>query len=104
MDPPPYADGSEPPAASASRHNEINRLLAAAISKISPAARSFDISPYVTPNGSFQSEVGGSICRESDGVHFYFGSSIYAFLPTYCGEDLRAAFLPFVRRLVDPKL
>lgn len=102
MDPPPLPNGSEPPAASASRHDEINHLLAEAVARLGPSAHVFDIAPYVTPSGEFQADVGGSICRESDGVHFYFGPSHITTTPTYCGEELQAALLPYLARLATP--
>lgn len=62
--------------------------------------RFFDLSPYVTPLGHFQADVGGSICRETDGVHFYVGPSLSDIVPTYCGERVQAALFTVLRRLV----
>jgi peptidoglycan/LPS O-acetylase OafA/YrhL len=102
MDPPPFPDGSAPPAASAARHDEINRLLAEAVSRLGPGARLFDIGPYVTPSGHFQFDVGGSVCRTSDGIHFYYGTNGEKVVPTRCGLNLQAALLPFLRRVAGP--
>jgi peptidoglycan/LPS O-acetylase OafA/YrhL len=103
MDPSPFPDGSPPPAASTSRHDEINSLLHQAVGRSAGKAELFDVSPYLTPSGQFQADVGGSICRSSDGIHLYYGHNAYQSVRTYCGQKLQAALLPYLRELVSSK-
>ncbi|MDA8037774.1 MAG: acyltransferase family protein [Actinomycetota bacterium] len=100
MSPAPWPNGELPPGASPARHREINALLAKAAASSHGQVDFFDLSPYVTPLGRFQADVGGSICRESDGIHFYVGSSLSHIVPTYCGERVQAALFTTLRRLV----
>ena len=101
MNPPPWPNGSAPPAASPLRHQEINSLLRQAMHELAAHANLFDLAPYVTPDGFFQADVGGEICRSSDGVHFYYGGSLSTFVPTTCGDSLRTGLFPYLRRLLD---
>jgi len=101
VDPPPLPDGSPEPQAAPARNREINAMLAAVARQFPGEVHVWDISPWVTPGGRFSTYVDGSICRDSDGVHFAgSGSSFADFHETACGERLQAAFLPWLRRLV----
>jgi hypothetical protein len=100
MDPAPFPNGQAQPAASPARHREINALLAEAAATSHGQVHYFDLGPYVTPSHHYQADVGGGICRRSDGIHFYDGPSLYDIVPTYCAERVQAALLPYVRRLV----
>ena len=100
MDPPPFPDGQPQPAASPTRHREINALLAEVARTSHGQVHFFDLGPYVSPSGHYQADVGGGICRQSDGVHFYDGPSEYDIVATYCTERVQAALLPYVRRLI----
>jgi len=100
MLPPPWSNGEEMPAALSYRHSLINQLLQTAAAARPGKASYFDIAPQVTPAGHFQADVGGSICRTSDGIHFYWGNDVFKVPATYCGEKLQAALLPWVRDLV----
>ena len=70
MQPPALPNGQPRPAASKANHEEINRLIRSA-TQSSTTTHFVDISPYITPAGHFQADVGGGICRASDGVHLY---------------------------------
>jgi peptidoglycan/LPS O-acetylase OafA/YrhL len=98
--PPAWPNGEEPPAASPRRHAEIDALLAEAAARSGGQVHFFDLGPYVTPNGRFQADVWGGICRSSDGIHFYDGPSVYDVIPTYCTEKVQAALFPYLRYLV----
>jgi peptidoglycan/LPS O-acetylase OafA/YrhL len=99
MDPPPLANGDPQADASTARHDEINSLLAEAAKAAPGRVHLFDLAPYVNPSGTFSFDVDGSICRNSDGVHFYDGPSLADFQPTACGAAVQAALFPLVRRL-----
>jgi peptidoglycan/LPS O-acetylase OafA/YrhL len=103
MLPPPWPNGEEMPAALSYRHFMINKMLQTAADDRPGRAFYFDIGPEVTPAGHFEADVGGSICRTSDGIHFYWGTSVFKIPATYCGEKLQAALLPWVRELVPAK-
>jgi len=100
MLPPPWPNGEEMPAALAPRHDLINTLLREAAAARPGKAYYFDIAPEVTPANHFQPDVGGSICRTSDGIHFYWGTDIFRVVQTYCGAKLQSALLPYVRGLL----
>jgi len=103
MLPPPWPNGEEMPAALSFRHNLINELLKAASTARAGKAYYFDIAPEVTPANRFQSDVGGSICRTSDGIHFYWGTNVFDVRQTYCGARLQSALLPYVRGLLPKR-
>ena len=49
-----------------------------------------NISPYITPSGQYQADIGGGICRENDGVHFdYLSPATPCYLHTDCGKALQ---------------
>jgi len=100
MLPPPWPDGVEMPAALSYRHHLINALLQQAAAERPGKASYFDIGPYVTPAGRFEPDVGGSICRTSDGIHLYWGTNVFHVPQTYCGAALQAGLLPWIRLLV----
>jgi hypothetical protein len=100
MLPPPWPNGEEMPAALSYRHFMINKMLQTAVAERPGRAYFFDIAPEVTPAGHFEADVGGSICRTSDGIHFYWGHNVFKVPATSCGEKLQAALLPWLRDLV----
>ncbi len=100
MLPPPWPNGEEMPAALGYRHGLINGVLEQAARARPGKAFYFDIAPEVTPADHFQADVGGSVCRTSDGIHFYFGNNAFKVRQTDCGARLQAALLPYVRSLV----
>jgi peptidoglycan/LPS O-acetylase OafA/YrhL len=101
VDPGPWPNGEVEPQATAVRHQLINQVLASVAAAHPGSVHVFDVSPYVTPSGQYQSEVGGEICRASDGIHLFIGPVSGPYSQTVCGADLQAALLPFVRRLVS---
>jgi peptidoglycan/LPS O-acetylase OafA/YrhL len=103
MLPPPWPNGEEMPAALSFRHDLVNALLRRAAADRPGRGYYFDIGPEVTPANHFQADVGGSICRTSDGIHFYWGGDIFKVPQTYCGARLQAALLPYVRALVPSR-
>jgi hypothetical protein len=100
MLPPPWPNGEEEPAALPPRHELINAMLRRAVAARPGVASYFDIGPEVTPADHFEADVGGSICRTSDGIHFYWGTDVAKVPQTDCGARLQAALLPYLRSLV----
>ena len=99
MQPGAWANGELPPAASPARHEMVNSLLRSVAATSRGRARYFDIGPYVTPGNRFSAEVGGSVCRQSDGIHFYFVGGGKPTPETVCGQRLQDALLPYLVRL-----
>jgi hypothetical protein len=99
MHPPALPNGQPEPAASTTSHNEINGLLQSA-ARSSPKTHFVDVSPYLTPAGHFQADVGGGICRSSDGVHLYAGTT---YVHTECGKDLQQGVLSMIRQDLQKK-
>jgi len=97
MQPPALPNGQPEPAASAASHNEINSLIQSA-TKSSTTTQFVDISPYITPAGQFQADVGGGICRMSDGVHLYDSSGTTNYVHTECGKALQGGILSMIRQ------
>lgn len=107
MNPPALTGGQPEPAASAASHDEINALLQQA-AKSSSGVHFVDVSPYVTPSGRFTTDVGGGICRASDGVHLYYSlrySSPGAlhYVHTACGKALQRGVLSTIRQNLTSK-
>ncbi len=96
MQPPALPNGQPEPAASTASHNEINTLIQSA-TRSSTMTHFVDISPYITPAGQFQADVGGGICRASDGIHLYYGVG-FAYVHTECGEALQRGILSMIRQ------
>ncbi|HEV8064554.1 MAG TPA: SGNH/GDSL hydrolase family protein, partial [Acidimicrobiales bacterium] len=90
VDPPALDNGSEPSAASVSRHDEINAMLSQLASEFPKQVYVVDSDKYVSPGNHYDSSVSGHACRWSDGVHFY----------PYCGALMAAPVLGLVRQLV----
>lgn len=76
-------DGSPQPATSATRHIEMNRMLAAAVAQNPGHAQLLDIDSTIAPGNHYQASVNGNLCR-FDGVHF----------TVYCSTLLRNVVLP----------
>jgi len=94
---PPETNGQPEPAASAASHNEINALIEQA-AKSSRTTHFVDVSPYITPAGSFQTNVDGGICRNSDGVHLYYApAGTLDYVHTRCGMALQRGVLSLIR-------
>jgi hypothetical protein len=100
VNPLPWPNGQVEPQATAVRHVLINQMIERVAREFPKIAHVFDISPYVTPAGTYQADVGGSICRMSDGIHLFMGSNPYVPSQTYCGAHLQAALLSYVRELI----
>ena len=96
MQPPALPDGQPDPVASAASHNEINRLIQSA-TQSSATTHFVDISPYITPAGHFQADVGGGTCRMSDGVHLYYRVGIH-YVQTDCGKAPQRGVLSMIRQ------
>ena len=97
MDPPAFPNGQPNPAASAAFHAEINNLIATAMHS-SPTLHFIDVSPYLTPSGQYQQNVGGQICRNSDGVHLYYEPpGTFQYVYTQCGRALQNGVLSTIR-------
>jgi hypothetical protein len=97
MDPPALPNGQPEPAAATASHNEINSLILSA-TQSSTTTHFVDISPYITPAGQFQADVGGGICRASDGVHLYYSPGSFLFVHTKCGKALQRGVLSMIRQ------
>ena len=82
-DPAPMPDGSPQPAASAARHTEINKMLAAAVAENPGHVQLLDINKTIAPDDRYQASINGNLCR-FDGVHF----------TVYCSTLLRNVVLP----------
>ncbi|MGO9558449.1 MAG: acyltransferase family protein [Acidimicrobiales bacterium] len=100
VDPGPWPDGSPAPQASTTRNHEINALLASVAKRAPTKVHFFSIAPYVTPHGVYQVNVDGSVCRMSDGVHFWIGVPS-KFEQSACGIKLQEGILEYVRKLVS---
>jgi hypothetical protein len=97
MQPNGLQSGEPEPAASAAFHNEINRLIRSA-TQSATATHFVDISPYITPAGHFQSDVGDDICRTSDGIHLYYSPGNLHYVHTKCGKALQQGVLSLIRQ------
>ncbi|MGA2013708.1 MAG: acyltransferase family protein [Solirubrobacteraceae bacterium] len=86
-DPPAQADGSPAPAASASRHTEINAMLQAAARRYPKTVSVLDIDTTLSPGNHYDAKVNGQLCR-FDGIH----------VSVYCAELLGPSVLGEVRR------
>ena len=96
MRPSALPNGQPEVAASKGFHHEINRLIWTA-TRSSTTTHFVDISPYISPAGHFQADVDGGVCRESDGIHLYYGS-FSNYVHTACGEALQRGVLSMIRR------
>ena len=97
MQPPALPNGRPEPAASTASHNEINSLIESA-TRSSTTTHFVDISPYLTPAGHFQADVGGGICRTSDGVHLFYSFRPLHYVHTECGKTLQRGVLSMIRQ------
>jgi hypothetical protein len=97
MQPAALQNGQPEPAASTASHNEINSLIRLA-AQSSTTTHFVDISRYITPAGHFQADVGGGICRTSDGIHLYNGSGKSHSVHTECGKALQRGVLSMIRQ------
>lgn len=100
VDPAPWPNGQIPPQASRSRHQEINALLERLATSYPKRVHYFNIAPYVTPSGHYQTVVHGQQCRMADGVHFFVGGPKVSQLhQTKCAASLQMALFSYLRRL-----
>jgi hypothetical protein len=99
MDPPRLPNGQQEPGASAASHDKINGLIKTA-TQSSNGVHFVDISPYITPNGHYQTDVDGGVCRStSDGVHLYYGPlHTFDYVQTRCGMALQNGILSMIRQ------
>jgi hypothetical protein len=96
MQPTALSQGRPELPASSAFHNEINSLIRSATQ--ATGTHFIDVSPYVTPAGHFQANVGGGICRASDGVHFYVARGRFLYVHTECGRALQRGILSMIRQ------
>jgi GDSL-like Lipase/Acylhydrolase family len=97
MSPAPWPNGQQNPGATAASHQEINALIQAA-SQSASNVHFIDVSPYITPSGHYQLDVGGQVCRDSEGIHLYTtvsGSTKY--VSTKCGQALQKGVFSTIR-------
>jgi peptidoglycan/LPS O-acetylase OafA/YrhL len=99
MNPGPWPNGQPPPQGSTARTLEINALIRSVAEHSGPNVHFLSIAPAVTPNGVYTQNVGGSICRMPDGVHFWMGPK-GVYVQTPCGAALQALVLGDVRGIV----
>ncbi len=88
--PPARADGSVPLVASAERHNSINGIINSVATSGGPHVAALTLDTYVSPGNRYSAQVGGVVCRVSDGLHF----------TPACGQLLQPYILPRVRDLI----
>ena len=67
--PPDRADGTPSPAASATRHAEINAMLQAEARRRARSVQVLDIDETVSADNHYDAKVKGQLCR-FDGIHF----------------------------------
>ncbi len=98
MSPPTWSNGHENPAVTPASHDEINALIETA-THTSSTLHFVDISPYITPSGQYQQDVGGQVCRSPDGVHMFalVPGSLLRYEVTRCGRALQRGLLSLVR-------
>jgi hypothetical protein len=89
-DPAPLPNGSPAPAASPSRHVQINAMLAAAAAANPGHVQVLDIDKLLGASRGFRSRVDGKLCR-FDGVHF----------TVFCSRLLQPAVLRTTRMLIQ---
>ncbi len=82
--PPDQSDGTPAPAASATRHAQINQMLQTEASRHPGSVQVLDVDKTVSPDNHYDARVKGQLCR-FDGIHF----SVYCaklLEPTVLGE------------------
>ena len=98
MNPGPLPNGQQEPAASVASHYQINSLLQDATHS-SKEVQYVNISPYVTPSGTYETDVDGGVCRANDGIRLYFsGPGTAPYVQTKCGKALQRGVLSLVRQ------
>jgi hypothetical protein len=90
-DPAPMPNGSPQPAQSATRHVEINKMLATAVAQNRGHAQLLDIDNTIAPHDHYQATLNGNLCR-FDGVH----------VTVYCSTLLRNVVLPRLDNMLFP--
>ena len=87
--PPDRADGTPAPAASATRHAQINAMLQAEARRHPGTVEMLDVDKTVSPDNRYDARVKGQLCR-FDGVHF----------SVYCAKLLEPTVLGEARKLL----
>jgi peptidoglycan/LPS O-acetylase OafA/YrhL len=87
--PPDQSDGTPAPAASTSRHAEINSLLAAEARRHPGQVQVLDVDKTISPGNHYDAKVKGQLCR-FDGIHF----------SVFCGKLLEPSVLGEARKLL----
>ncbi len=85
--PPDRADGTPAPAASATRHAQINAMLQAEARRHPGTVQVLDVDRTVSPDNRYDARVKGQLCR-FDGIHF----------SVFCAKLLEPAVLGEARR------
>jgi hypothetical protein len=88
--PPDQADGAPAPAASTSRHTEINALLRAAARRHPHSVQVLDVDHTLSPDGHYDARVKGQLCR-FDGIH----------VSVFCAKLLEPSVLGESRKLLS---
>jgi peptidoglycan/LPS O-acetylase OafA/YrhL len=88
--PPDRADGTPAPAASATRHAQINAMLHDEARRHPGTVEVLDVDRTVSPDHRYDARVKGQLCR-FDGIHF----------SVYCAKLLEPTVLAEARRLLD---
>ena len=96
MSPSLWPNGQEDPGATPASHQEINAVIKAATQSASNV-HFIDVTPYVTPSGQYQTDVGGQVCRDPDGVHMYTTTGTGKYVATKCGRALQSGVLSTIR-------
>ena len=89
--PPDRADGTPAPAASTTRHAQINAMLAAEAQRHPGTVRVLDVDRTVSPDNRYDARVEGQLCR-FDGIHF----------SVFCAKLLEPNVLGEVRKQLTP--
>jgi len=87
--PPSLSDGSPAPAASPTRHAQINSMLQSAARLDPTHVRVLDVDKVISPGNRYQPKVDGQLCR-FDGIHF----------SVFCSELLEPNVLGTVRESI----
>jgi hypothetical protein len=98
MNPGQLPNGQPEPAASATSHDDINSLLQT-VAQSSDAVHFVNVSPFVTPYGRYEAQVGGGQCRAADGIELYYTApGALRYVQTPCGKALQKGLLSTIRQ------
>ena len=98
MNPGQLPNGQPEPAASATSHDDINSLIQT-VAQSSDAVHFVNVSPYISPFGEYEAQVGGGECRASDGIELYYTApGGLRYVQTPCGKSLQKGLLSTIRQ------